>query len=151
MPQAGGDCGAGAGTDVGMHLSLEVLPESSLRDVIGVLVRVVESAGALIIFIGALWAFAQFLRAGLSKGERVSGFNRIRLSLGRFLVLGLEFQLAGDVLRTAVAPSFREIGQLAAIAAIRTALNYFLGREIAQERAELGDSKSGSGETKAAT
>ena len=41
------------------------------------------------------------------------------------------------VLRTAVAPSFTEIGQLAAIAAIRTALNYFLGREITQERAEL--------------
>ncbi|MDK1349083.1 DUF1622 domain-containing protein [Streptomyces sp. 378] len=61
---------------------------------------------------------------------------RIRLTLGRFLPLGLEFQLAGDVLRTAVAPSFTEIGQLAAIAAIRTALNFFLGREIAQERAE---------------
>ncbi|MEW5528445.1 DUF1622 domain-containing protein [Streptomyces virginiae] len=61
---------------------------------------------------------------------------------GRFLVLGLEFQLAGDVLRTAVAPSFTEIGQLAAIAAIRTILNFFLTREIAQERAEIeGDRK----------
>ncbi len=61
----------------------------------------------------------------------------IRLSLGRFLALGLEFQLAGDVLRTAIAPSFTEIGQLASIAAIRTALNYFLAREIANERAEI--------------
>lgn len=43
------------------------------------------------------------------------------------------------MLRTAVAPSFTEIGQLAAIAAIRTALNYFLGREIAQERTEITD------------
>ncbi|WP_344362061.1 DUF1622 domain-containing protein [Streptomyces gobitricini] len=122
-----------------MPLSIELLPESTLRDVIGLLVRVVESAGALIIFIGAMWAFAQFVLAGTRGrgGRRVAGFNRIRLSLGRFLVLGLEFQLAGDVLRTAVAPSFAEIGQLAAIAAIRTALNYFLGREIARERAEL--------------
>ncbi|MEV7015116.1 hypothetical protein C1708_06985 [Streptomyces sp. DH-12] len=120
-----------------MPLSMELLPESTLRDVIGLLVRVVESAGALIIFVGAVWAFAQFLLAGLRRDRKLSGFNRIRLSLGRFLVLGLEFQLAGDVLRTAVAPSFAEIGQLAAIAAIRTALNYFLGREIAQERAEL--------------
>ncbi|WP_338900243.1 DUF1622 domain-containing protein [Streptomyces sp. TG1A-60] len=120
-----------------MPLSMELLPESTLRDVIGLLVRVIESAGALIIFIGAVWAFVQFLLAGMRGGRRVSGFNRIRLSLGRFLVLGLEFQLAGDVLRTAVAPSYTEIGQLAAIAAIRTALNYFLGREIAQERAEL--------------
>ncbi|MDN3293996.1 DUF1622 domain-containing protein [Streptomyces ficellus] len=120
-----------------MPLSMELLPESTLRDVIGLLVRVVEAAGALIVFVGAIWAFAQFILAGMRSGRRVAGFNRIRLSLGRFLVLGLEFQLAGDVLRTAVAPSFAEIGQLAAIAAIRTALNYFLGREIARERAEL--------------
>lgn len=45
------------------------------------------------------------------------------------------------MLRTAVAPSFTEIGQLAAIAAIRTALNYFLGREIAQERVEIDGGK----------
>ncbi|MER7832020.1 MULTISPECIES: DUF1622 domain-containing protein [unclassified Streptomyces] len=120
-----------------MILSVELLPESALRDAIGVVVRLVEAAGALIIFLGAVWAFVQFVKAGLRGRDRVAGFNRIRLSLGRFLVLGLEFQLAGDVLRTAVAPSFTEIGQLAAIAAIRTALNYFLGREIAQERAEI--------------
>ncbi|MFV0131761.1 DUF1622 domain-containing protein [Streptomyces sp. HMX87] len=120
-----------------MTLSLELLPESALRDVIGFLVRLIESAGAVVIFVGAIWAFWQFVSSGLRGRGQVSGFNRIRLRLGRFLVLGLEFQLAGDVLRTAVAPSFTEIGQLAAIAAIRTALNYFLGREIAQERAEL--------------
>lgn len=120
-----------------MIVSVELLPESALREAIGLLVRLVESAGALIIFIGAAWAFVQFVKAGLRGRGRVAGFNRIRLSLGRFLVLGLEFQLAGDVLRTAVAPSFTEIGQLAAIAAIRTALNYFLGREIAQESAEI--------------
>ncbi|NNN30602.1 DUF1622 domain-containing protein [Streptomyces sp. S3(2020)] len=61
----------------------------------------------------------------------------MRLTLGRFLALGLEFQLAGDILRTAIAPSYTEIGQLAAIAAIRTGLNYFLGREIEQERQEI--------------
>ncbi|GAA2311214.1 DUF1622 domain-containing protein [Streptomyces kunmingensis] len=118
----------------------EVLPESALHDVIGLLVRLVEAAGALIIFIGAARAFVQFLRvlrAGMRGRGKVAEFNRIRLGLGRFLVLGLEFQLAGDVLRTAVAPSFAEVGQLAAIAGIRTALNYFLGREIAQERAEI--------------
>jgi uncharacterized protein DUF1622 len=62
---------------------------------------------------------------------------RARPPLGRFLALGLEFQLAGDILRTAIAPTFEEIGQLAAIAAIRTALNFFLGREIKEERDEL--------------
>jgi uncharacterized membrane protein len=116
----------------------EVLPESLLREVVDLLVRLVEGAGALIIFMGAAWAFVQFVRAGLRRGRDAGrAFVEIRLSLGRFLTLGLEFQLAGDVLRTAIAPSFAEIGQLAAIAAIRTALNYFLAKEIKEERAEI--------------
>jgi uncharacterized membrane protein len=61
----------------------------------------------------------------------------VRLDVGRFLALGLEFQLASDLLRTAVAPSFEVIGKLAAVAAIRTALNFFLRREIREERSEL--------------
>ncbi|HLL32470.1 MAG TPA: DUF1622 domain-containing protein [Streptomyces sp.] len=126
-----------------MTVSLELLPESELREAIGVLVRLVETAGAVIIFIGAIWAFVRFAAALLRGRGQTGGFNRIRLTLGRFLVLGLEFQLAGDVLRTAVAPSFTEIGQLAAIAAIRTALNFFLGREIARERAEVAADQSG--------
>lgn len=123
----------------------DLLPESTLRDLVDVTVRVVEFVGALVIFTGAVWAFFQFVRGGVSWGRRAKGgdweprpyFNRVRLSLGRFLALGLEFQLAGDILRTAVAPTFTEIGQLAAIAAIRTVLNYFLGKEIAEERAEV--------------
>lgn len=54
----------------------------------------------------------------------------VRLRLGRWLALALEFLLAADILRTAVAPTWSEIGQLAAIATIRTALNFFLQMEI---------------------
>ncbi|MFJ9565035.1 DUF1622 domain-containing protein [Streptomyces fuscichromogenes] len=123
----------------------ELLPESTLKDVVDTMVHLVEFAGALVIFIGALWVSVQLLttavRWGRSSGagtlEPRREFNRIRLSLGRFLILGLEFQLAGDILRTAIAPTFTEIGQLAAIATIRTALNYFLGKEIEKEREEV--------------
>ncbi|MFJ6755413.1 DUF1622 domain-containing protein [Streptomyces sp. NPDC091273] len=120
-----------------MTPSKELLSEAGLQEVIGWLVRAIETAGALIIFAGAVWAFARFASTGLRGRSLIGEFNKIRLSLGRFLVLGLEFQLAGDVLRTAVAPGFTEIGQLAAIAAIRTLLNFFLTREIAEERAEI--------------
>ncbi|MFP8960421.1 DUF1622 domain-containing protein [Streptomyces nanhaiensis] len=120
-----------------MDTTAEVLPESALREAVDLLVRLVEAAGALIIFVGAVWAFGRFLLTMVRGAGPDRRFNRIRLTLGRFLALGLEFQLAGDVLRTAVAPSFTEIGQLAAIAAIRTALNFFLSREIAAERAEI--------------
>ncbi len=56
--------------------------------------------------------------------------EEVRLRLGRWLALALEFELGADILRTAVAPTWSELGQLAAIAAIRTALNYFLQQEI---------------------
>ena len=106
--------------------------EHNLEDVVNVLVQVVEAAGAAIIFVGAVIAFARFLLVAFRR-EGMDPFARLRLDLGRFLVLGLEFQLAADILRTAVAPSFTELGQLAAVAAIRTALNFFLGLEIKEE------------------
>ncbi|APU38725.1 DUF1622 domain-containing protein [Streptomyces sp. TN58] len=118
-------------------MSGELVTGAGVRELIGWLVHLIEAAGALIIFVGAAWAFARFATTSLRRRSLIGEFNKIRLSLGRFLVLGLEFQLAGDVLRTAVAPSFTEIGQLAAIAAIRTVLNFFLTREIALERAEI--------------
>jgi len=65
-------------------------------------------------------------------------YERARLTLARFLALALEFQLAADVLGTAVSPSWTGIGKLAAIAVIRTALNYFLSREIKEEVRSTG-------------
>lgn len=112
------------------------MSEEAVADVVDVLVRIVEMAGAAIIFLGCLVAFVRFLVVGVRE-RRVSSFVRVRLDLGRMLALGLEFQLASDILRTAVAPTLKEIAELAAVAAIRTALNYFLAREIKEERAEI--------------
>ncbi|MER6596343.1 DUF1622 domain-containing protein [Micromonospora purpureochromogenes] len=109
-----------------------------LREGDRVAVTLVEIAGAAVIFVGALWAALRFVVEGL-RHRSAAVFTPIRLSLGRFLTLGLEFQLAGDILRTAVSPTFDQIGQLAAIATIRTALNFFLRREIAQEQRQVGE------------
>ena len=110
--------------------------EELLQDVVNVLVVIVEACGAAVIITGAVWSFARFVWAGVRR-QGARAFVTVRLTLGRFLALGLEFQLASDVLRTAVAPSFRELGQLAAVAAIRTALNYFLSKEIEEERRQV--------------
>ena len=107
-----------------------------------VLVVIVEACGAAVIIIGALWAFARFLWAGVRYRD-TSAFVPVRLTLARFLALGLEFQLASDILTTAVAPTFEEIAKLAAIATIRTALNYFLGREMKEERRQLAEEQRG--------
>ena len=107
--------------------------QHGLADVVDVAVRVVEAAGAAVIFVGVVVAFVGFIRVSFRQAG-MGPFDSVRLDLGRFLVLGLEFQLAADILRTAVAPNFTELAQLAAVAAIRTALNFFLGREIRDER-----------------
>lgn len=122
-----------------MH-AVDVLPEETLRTVVDTLVRLVEAVGATVIFIGALIAAVKFV-AALRTGT-AEAFVPVRLSLGRYLALGLEFQLASDVLRTAIAPSFQELGKLAAVAAIRTALNFFLAREIREEREQVTDARA---------
>ena len=56
--------------------------------------------------------------------------EEIRLNFGGWLSLALEFELAADILRTAISPGWTEIGQLGAIVVLRTALNFFLQMEI---------------------
>ena len=73
------------------------------------------------------------MRLSVQRGLPPAAKTEVRLTLGRWLAVALEFELAADILRTAVAPTWNEIGQLAAIAALRTALNYFLGKEIDKE------------------
>src|SRR3989442_6313913 len=94
----------------------------------------VEAAAAVVIGLASLEAIVRALPLFLQRNVQQQAKVDIRLGLGRWLALGLEFALAADILRTAVAPSWREIGQLAAIAVLRTALNFFLEREI--ERVE---------------
>lgn len=120
--------------------ALDILPESTLRSAVDVMVRLVEACGAVVIVVGALIAIVEFA-VTLARRD-IGGFSSVRLTLGRFLALGLEFQLASDVLRTAISPSFQEIGKLAAIAAIRTALNYFLAREIAEEQRAVEEARA---------
>ena len=121
----------------------EFLSEDHLKTAVDLLVRLVESAGAVVIFIGAAIAFVRFVDATVRHRHEPHRFVSVRLGLGRYLALGLEFQLASDVLRTAVAPTLRGIGELAAIAAIRTALNYFLSREIKEEQEQLTSERQG--------
>lgn len=116
--------------------ALDLLGEEDLQDLVDQLVRIVEAGGALVIFAGVVVAFVRLLAVAV-RMRGAEAFTPVRLDLARFLALGLEFQLASDLLRTTVAPTFDEIGKLAAVAAIRTALNYFLGREIEAERLEV--------------
>lgn len=93
----------------------------------------IETIGAALIGLGVVTAAVQFVRHMIA--QRDAEFTSIRLILARYLALALEFQLGADILSTAIAPSWDQIGKLGAIAIIRTALNYFLSLEMKQERA----------------
>lgn len=112
--------------------------EETLHHAVDVLVRLVEAAGALVVFAGAIIAAARFLWRA-ARERLTATFAEVRVDLGYYLLLGLDFQLASDVLRTAIAPTMEQIKVLAAIAAIRTALNYFLTREIRDAREDLAE------------
>lgn len=94
----------------------------------------VETLGAVVIGTGVALAIAGLVRHALF--ERGRSFNPVRLAFARYLTLALELQLAADILSTSVAPTWDRIGKLAAIAVIRTALNYFLSREVREEKRE---------------
>ncbi len=113
-----------------------------------------EAAAALVIGLAtieatlrALWLFVQGAFPQVGVREHQDDKERVRLRLGRWLAVALEFELAADVLRTAVAPTWDEIGQLAAIVVLRTLLNYFLQKEI--DKAEARDALRVSGDAEA--
>lgn len=61
--------------------------------------------------------------------------EEIRIHLGLWLSLALELEVAADILRTAIAPGWDEIGKLASIVVLRTVLNYFLQNEVSKASA----------------
>jgi uncharacterized membrane protein len=90
----------------------------------------VELFAGLVIGLAVLRATVKAIRLFFIQRAVESGQETIRLELGRWLALALEFELAADILRAAIAPTWNEIGQLAAIVVLRTVLNYFLQQEI---------------------
>jgi uncharacterized membrane protein len=115
--------------------------EELLVTAVGYLKLAVEAVGAAIVGLGALSTAAIYMLSLL--GIRRRSNTEIRLFLGRYLALGLEFQLGADILGTAVAPTIAEVELLAAIVVIRTALNYFLSKEIERERREVESTGGG--------
>jgi uncharacterized membrane protein len=90
----------------------------------------VEAGAVLLIAYGAmeaLWNAAKAIVAGeVRRGQRKAAWR----GFGVWLLLGLEFELAADIVRSVVTPTWSDIGQLAAIGAIRTFLNYFLEKDL---------------------
>lgn len=91
----------------------------------------IETSAGAIIGLAALEAIYKALTLFFARKRSPDELKEeIRLNFGGWLSLALEFELAADILRTAISPGWTEIGQLGAIAVLRTALNFFLQMEI---------------------
>jgi uncharacterized membrane protein len=107
--------------------------EAWLKLIVGYLAAGAEIAAAVVIGGAVVRGILAYLRKLFSRSrQHFDATEAIRLQLGRVLALGLEFTVASDILRTAVAPTRQDILNLGAIVLLRTLLNYFLEREIRQ-------------------
>ncbi|MFD2768492.1 DUF1622 domain-containing protein [Micromonospora eburnea] len=93
----------------------------SLLDLAGVLVIAVGVLAATVVFVARWWRTRQF----------VDAYRPYRQGVGRVILLGLEFLVGGDIIRTvAASPTFASVGVLALIVLIRTFLSFSLEVEL---------------------
>ena len=96
-------------------------------------VLLIDSIALVVIVLATLQACGAGLRA---LGTPLTGHERraIWLRYARWLVAGLTFQLAADIIETSTTDGWDAIARMAAVAAIRTALNWFLDRDLSDVR-----------------
>jgi uncharacterized membrane protein len=94
--------------------------------------------GVLVIGFGVLIGLARFVRSEIAavRGEVVEEERRqLRHVLGYYLLLGLEFLIAADIIDTLMKPSSQDLIVLGAIVGIRTIISYSLNSELLHQNA----------------
>lgn len=106
----------------------------TVHSVISILSLVINLIGASITVWGILLALVAFLYKEIFNRKRAIELNElIRLTLGSYLVLALEFFIASDIIKTVITPSWESLGMLGAIIIIRTVLSYFLTKDVSKK------------------
>jgi uncharacterized membrane protein len=102
-----------------------------LYELISYVSQAIALVGMVIIIWGIILVLKDFLLELFS--DEPQSKRLLRQKLGSYLVLGLEFFIAADIIRTILRPGWKEIGMLASIVALRIMLSYFLGREFKEK------------------
>jgi uncharacterized membrane protein len=95
-------------------------------------ILLIDLAALLVIVAGTLQALVSGARAMVAPNGHLR--REVWLRYARWLIAGLTFQLAADIVESAITSDWQAIGRLAAIAVIRTFLNFFLERDLAEVR-----------------
>ncbi len=108
-----------------------------MEQILDYLSLAIGSIGGLIIVYGIALGTVDLIIAELGqfrvKRDTAAALEKIRYDIGFHLLLGLEFLIAADIIRTILRPTLEELAILGGIVAIRTVISYFLGREIGQK------------------
>lgn len=118
--------------------------EVLLRECASYVALAAELCSVLCIAAGMVETLVQAVRAfaGGSVASRQAR-REVWAMFARWIVLALEFALAADIVRTAIAPTWDDIGRLGAIALIRTILNYFLEKDMQEFDPDRAASEDG--------
>jgi uncharacterized membrane protein len=100
---------------------------------------IINLMALVVVWIGTIEAFIKAIPAVFQPPSAERLFQPVWSRFARWLVAGLTFQLAADIIETSLKPSWEDIGRLAAIAVVRTFLNYFLARDLADMTARRKD------------
>jgi uncharacterized membrane protein len=108
--------------------------ETVLQDIARYVALGLDAVAVLIVVIGALEAVFGTARVMLVRRSIGTEKRAVWISFARWLVAALTFQLAADIVHTTITPTWDDIGRMAAVAAVRTFLTYFLDRDLEQMR-----------------
>jgi uncharacterized membrane protein len=124
------------------------LNDTDFKNAVDTVSKVIDGAGVLVIVVGLLVATGAFVLALKDRDGAQVAYRLYRQQVGKAILLGLEFLVAGDIIRTvAVAPTFAGVGVLAVLVAVRTFLSFTLDVELSgrwpwQSRPDAADSSS---------
>jgi uncharacterized membrane protein len=97
----------------------------------------IDAAAVLVVAFGALDALVRLVAQVAARGEMHGGRKAVWRRFAMWLLLGLEFELAADIIGSVVSPSWQDVGMLGAIAVIRTFLNYFLEKDLDSAESDM--------------
>jgi uncharacterized membrane protein len=107
---------------------------------------IIDGIALAVVFYGTVEAFIKAVPLALSpSGHRT---REVWLRYARWLVAGLTFQLAADIVETSITANWQAIGRIAAVAVIRTFLNYFLERDLAEVTEKPAEPSAPRGQTR---
>lgn len=115
-----------------------------LHSFLNILAIIISAISLLIVAYGAFIGFIAFLHNEVRRFNgtyTINNIRQLRADFGSYLLLGLEFLIASDILKTVVDPSLDELAILGGVVIVRTILSVFLNKEI-KELAKEENSKN---------